>query len=55
MRDSFPKRDLYRQPTLTAGVALSYFHPERSEGFAFRNIFKEKADSSSSAAVESSE
>jgi hypothetical protein len=28
---SFSKRDFHRQPTLTAGVALSYFHSERSE------------------------
>jgi hypothetical protein len=34
---SFSKRDLYRQPTLTAGVALSYFHSEGSEGFELRN------------------
>src|SRR6266404_3716845 len=28
----------HRQPTLTAGVALSYFHPEHREGPAFRPL-----------------
>jgi hypothetical protein len=36
------KREFHRQPTLTAGVALSYFHSERSEESAFRENQREE-------------
>src|SRR5207253_6159820 len=38
----FPKRDLHRQPTLTAGVALSYIHSEPRQGrvFSLQSVFR---------------